>query len=770
MSSFIHISNPLIYDSEKKETEDMKQVILIDSQIRNHSEMVAVVNSETFPILYSTTSERTDLLALLQDKFMKIERLGICMEMEPEKMFLNLEPFFAKSETCPYSKNVRFLMEIMEEFSIAHLDFIFADADADNGMGHVVTKSWKEYFDILLKEGQVGFETMPYFVSEFPVQQYLKPTLQPWLSGFSLPCSIAVYGEHLYVANFGSSFVSRVTDFVSDVVSDAVVMEWKAFEEPIGLVVHGKYLYVSNYCEENGYISKINLQTMEVQARWYEDLLGPVGLTVWEDNLYICDSLDNKIVRVNIYNPHDTSEWISLESPVAAVCYDGFIYVSCMRDDCIRKISLQGCGVGKIIDQWEIGNPVSMAVSQKGLMYISCLYDACSDSGNSIYVLDLVSGEFVENLDVSYNGVGSLLVHGEDLYVAEYLSFGLRKFPLPLVVDLLEEELARELLEREMFAQCERERIVQIAHERCEQIAREQHEREEREREQHEHEQQELQELRRKCEEHEQQELQELRRKREEREREYERECEYERAQYRARRELEEQELRIKREQEHERELQELRIKREERERECERECEREQRELQELRIKREVRELEYELEQRALQARRDEYEREQRELHELRIKCQCEYEREQRELQELRQKREELELEYELEQQARHEELEQQERREFQARRQKWAEMLEIHNFIPTLEKHISETPVSETSTLETPVSETSTLEKQISETSTLETSASETSTLETSASENLKTKFKKQFSSVGGFTYNGMEKPIQKMGMKHF
>lgn len=717
MSSFIHITNSLIYDSEK-ETEDMKQVILIDSQIRNHSEIVASVNSETFPILYSTTSERTDLLALLQDKFMKIERLGICFEMESEKMFLNLEPFFAKSETCPYSKNVRFLMEIMEEFSIAHLDFIFADAD--NGMGNIVTKEWQSYYNILSKEGQIGFETIPYFISDFLVQQYLKPTSQPWLSGFSLPCSMAVYGEHLYVANFGSSFVSRVTDFVSEVVSDAVEMEWKAFEEPIGLVVHGKYLYVSNYCEENGYISKINLQTMEVQARWYEDLLGPVGLTVWEDNLYICDSLDNKIVRVNIYNPHDTSEWISLESPVSAVCYDGFMYVSCMREDCIRKISLQGCGsvgvgVGKIIDQWEIGNPVSMAVSQNGLMYISCLYDACSDTGNPIYVLDLVSGEFVDNLDVSYNGVGSLLVHGEDLYVAEYLSFGLRKFSLPLVVDLLEEELVRERLEREMFAQCERERIEQIARERREQIARERHEQIERERrEQHERE-----ELRRKREEHEQQELQELRRKREEREREYERECEYERAQYRARRELEEQELRIKREQEHEREIQELRIKREERERE---------------------------------------YEREQRELQELRRKCQQEYEREQCELQELRQKREEREREYEREQEARRQEREEQarreeqERREFQERRQKWAEMLEIHHFIPTLETMASDMAVS--------------AETSVSETATSETAA----VSELATSESLKTKFKKQFSSVGGFTYNGMEKPIQKMGMKHF
>ena len=727
MSSFIHITNSLIYDSEKKETEDMKQVILIDSQIRNHSEIVASVNSETFPILYSTTSERTDLLALLQDKFMKIERLGICFEMESEKMFLNLEPFFAKSETCPYSKNVRFLMEIMEEFSIAHLDFIFADAD--NGMGHIVTKEWQSYYNILSKEGQIGFDNSVYFVSDFLVQQYLKPTLKPWLSGFSLPCSIAVHGEQLYVANFGSSFVSRVTDFVSDVVSDTVVsvgmeLEWKAFEEPIGLVVHGKYLYVSNYCEENGYISKVNLQTMEVQARWYEDLLGPVGLTVWEDNLYICDSLDNKIVRVNIYNPHDTAEWICLESPVAAVCYDGFMYVSCMREDCIRKISLQGCGggVGKIMNQWEIGNPVSMAVSQKGLMYISCLYDACSDTGNPIYVLDLVSGVFVDNLDVSYNGVGSLLVHGDELYVAEYLSFGLRKFPLPLVVDLLEEELAREGLEREMFA---REELAQIAHERCEQIAREEREREEREREQHEREQHEREELRRKREEREQQEIQELRRKREEREREYERECEYERAQYRARRELEEQELRIKREQEHERELQELRMKREERERE-------------------------YEREQRELQARREEYEREQRELQELRRKCQQEYELEQREMQELRRKREERERE----EQARREE---QERREFQARRQKWAEMLEMQPFIPTLETMASDMAVS----VSVSVSDM---------TSTSETAAVSVSETETAASENLKTKFKKQFSSVGGFTYNGMEKPIQKMGMKHF
>ena len=726
MSSFIHITNALIYDSEERETDHMKQVILIDSQIRNHSEIMASVNSETFPILYSTTSERNDLRALLQDKFMKIERLGIFMEMESEKMFLNLEPFFAKSETCPYSKNVRFLMEIMEEFSIAHLDFIFAD-----GMCPMVTKEWKTYFDILSKEGQIGFENSVYFILDFPLQQYLKPILKPWLSGFSLPCSMAVHGEHLYVANFGSSFVSRVTLCEGNVrrVSDDIGMEleWKAFEEPAGLVVHGKYLYVSNYCEENGYISKINLQTMEVQARWFEDLLGPVGLTVWEDNLYICDSLDNKIVRVNIYNPHDTSEWISLESPVAAVCYGGFMYVSCMREDCIRKISLScgggvgaGAGAGKIMDQWEIGNPVSMAVSQKGLMYISCLYDACSDAGNLIYVLDLVSGNFVENLDISYNGVGSLMVHGGDLYLAEYLSFGLRKFPLPLVVDLLEEELAREERERERMAQMEREKREQMA----------QMEREKRERERHERE---------RCE-------SELRRKREEREREYERGCEYERAQRRARRELEEQELRERRE-----------------------EYEREQREIQELRQKREERQREYE--------------REQRELQELRIKCQQEYEREQRELQELRQKREEREREYEREEQARREE---QERREFQARREKWAEMLETHPFIPTLETMAvsseladmassSELAVSSDMVVSSDMASESLKTKFIPLKNTIRMSGlyslrglpNEDESVD--ADSNLR-RSKKQFSSVGGFTYTGMEKPIQKMGMKHF
>ena len=442
MSSFIHITNPLIYDSEI-DFSSIKNVLLIDSQIKNHSEIVASVNEDTFSIIYSTNSERNDLIALLQDKFISIQRLGICFELEPEKIFLNLESFFVKNEKGPYSKNVQFLMELMEEFSVSHLDFLCSsDLDIFD------TQEWKDYFYILKKEGEVGFENHCYFISGFDFRTFLQPCFR-WLQGFSAPCSMAIYENQLFIANFASSCVSKV--MLSD-SSDTLGREWKRFEEPLGLAVHGKYLYVSNYSEENGYISRINLQTMEVQEHWFDDLVGPAGIAISEnDDLYICDYLDNKIIRVNIYHPHDFCIWITLESPVTPVIYGGFMYVSCLRDGCIYKICLT---TGKFVDQLDIENPISMAVSRNGLMYISCLY---SVSENLVYVLDLSSGEFVESLDISYNGVGSLLVYEGELYMANYLSTTVMKFPVSDFVPIVEMSEDEKKKEKEEFQQTKEE-------------------------------------------------------------------------------------------------------------------------------------------------------------------------------------------------------------------------------------------------------------------------------------------------------------------------
>jgi len=56
-------------------------VLLVDQSILDPEIFVNSVNLYTFPILYSHTTTRSDILALLQDNFATIERIGIAFEI-----------------------------------------------------------------------------------------------------------------------------------------------------------------------------------------------------------------------------------------------------------------------------------------------------------------------------------------------------------------------------------------------------------------------------------------------------------------------------------------------------------------------------------------------------------------------------------------------------------------------------------------------------------------------------------------------------------------
>ena len=133
---------PLVYP-ELTGVNQFTNVLLIDSQVKNYQTFLDSVNSNTFPIVYSAMSCKTDLLTLLQTKFTTISRICIVFSsnLGNTKMFLDRKPFFVNDETEPYSENVQFIINIIKEFQVKNIDYL--------GCNTLNYSNWTNYYQIL---------------------------------------------------------------------------------------------------------------------------------------------------------------------------------------------------------------------------------------------------------------------------------------------------------------------------------------------------------------------------------------------------------------------------------------------------------------------------------------------------------------------------------------------------------------------------------------------------------------------------------------------
>ena len=67
---------PLGYpENTQGELDRFSNILLIDSAVTDYQTIVGSVNSTTFPIVYSISSSKTELLALLKTNFTSIQRV-----------------------------------------------------------------------------------------------------------------------------------------------------------------------------------------------------------------------------------------------------------------------------------------------------------------------------------------------------------------------------------------------------------------------------------------------------------------------------------------------------------------------------------------------------------------------------------------------------------------------------------------------------------------------------------------------------------------------
>ena len=138
---------PLIYNNDMDVT-NINNILLIDSTVRENNIFIDSCNINTFPIVYNYYSNRTELKNLLLNKFSltQLSRIAFVFHNAnmDSKKFLNNENFFTYEdirENIVVSENVQFLIDIINEFNIKHIDYL-----ACNSLQY---DNWNKYYNIL---------------------------------------------------------------------------------------------------------------------------------------------------------------------------------------------------------------------------------------------------------------------------------------------------------------------------------------------------------------------------------------------------------------------------------------------------------------------------------------------------------------------------------------------------------------------------------------------------------------------------------------------
>ena len=165
--------------TEKKNIKNIKNIILIDNNLKFKDNFCDYTNDNTLPILYSYNTKRNDLLNELNKYFLDstIDRLCIVFSdpaSDNSKTFIENDTFFTINDIQSpkdiffnlinsntyidhdvynydasegYSDNLFFIINLIKKFNIKNIDFL-----APNSLKYY---HWKKFYSILIKETNV---------------------------------------------------------------------------------------------------------------------------------------------------------------------------------------------------------------------------------------------------------------------------------------------------------------------------------------------------------------------------------------------------------------------------------------------------------------------------------------------------------------------------------------------------------------------------------------------------------------------------------------
>jgi len=147
-----HSKIELVYNKDA-DTSLVQNVMLIASSVSSYQLFIDSANADTFPIVYSYSSDTNELLQLLQSKFTNIKRICFVFHdpVGNTKLFLDSKPFFTNDDLVlgqnAFSDNVVFLKNLIIQFSITNVDFLACNS--------LVYDNWKTFYQLLTSETNV---------------------------------------------------------------------------------------------------------------------------------------------------------------------------------------------------------------------------------------------------------------------------------------------------------------------------------------------------------------------------------------------------------------------------------------------------------------------------------------------------------------------------------------------------------------------------------------------------------------------------------------
>jgi len=414
---------PFVYPEIKGENQhQITNVLLIDSHVKDYQTFVDSVNSNTFPIVYSIHSSKTELLPLLQTKFTHISRIGIVFtsNLGNTQMFLDRKPLFATNETDHSSENLQFIVNVIKEFSVKNIDFL-----ACNTLNY---PNWVNYYQLLTqqtgvvvgasndKTGNITYggdwvmeSTLQdienvYFTKSIEYYTYLLDANFWANTNGGWPYGSIIYGSYMYVSNQDAGTIVKIS--LSDPTQ---VTQWATgLDGPAGLAIDGSFMYVcSTYI---GIIYKIRLSDPTQVTQWANGFIGANGSAIYGSFLYICSIIDGNIYKIRLADSSDVTIIANIGGEAEKlIIYNSNIYVTNSTNGSVYQISLSD---PTQVTQWATGLAVPSGLAiDRTFMYVA------SFSSGIIYQIDLFNPSIVTQYITLQTTLNPLLSYNNYLYV-----------------------------------------------------------------------------------------------------------------------------------------------------------------------------------------------------------------------------------------------------------------------------------------------------------------------------------------------------------------
>lgn len=381
-------------------------------------------------------------MALLQSNFTSISRIGIVFTSNAEspKTFLDNKPLFEVFETEPYSENLQFIINIINEFQIQNIDYLACDT--------LSYSAWSNYYQLLTqttgvvvgasndKTGNIKYggdwvlestsqdiESI-YFTQNIEYYNFLLDNVTPWLTGIGVtPWYLYVYGTYMYLTSLSGNTIYRI-DLTA---GTPTLSSYISMSGPSGVIINGSYMYAAGYNSNS--IRRFSLPGLSFTDVVTSGLSNPFGLAISGNYLYIANAGSGGVVQMNLTDNSTSSFVTGLSSPYGLAISGNYMYTATFAGNSIKRIDMTTKAVTNYVTSG-LTQPVGLIINDNYLYAAN----VNSSSGGFISQINLSTG-----VNVLYSSFPSskllegITIYQTNLYVTSISTQEIYQIALPTV-------------------------------------------------------------------------------------------------------------------------------------------------------------------------------------------------------------------------------------------------------------------------------------------------------------------------------------------------